>query len=234
VSSVDRCGGDAAAYVLGALEDHELDAFRAHMARCAVCRDEVASLQAVVDALPMTAPPVEVPRALKRRVMEGVRAAPIGAPQTRPRPRRRPLFEMPTLARPALAGAALLAAAVIAFAGIELAGSGSTSARVVQASVAGPARAAAAYVRLQGGRGELVLARMPAAAPGHIYEVWLKRDGEPVQPTSSLFGVTSAGTAAVDVPGNLRNVSQVLVTAEPLGGSSVPTSAPVIVARLTS
>jgi anti-sigma-K factor RskA len=234
VSSVDRCGGDAAAYVLGALEDHELEAFRAHMARCAVCRDEVTSLQAVVDALAMTAPPVQVPRALKRRVMEGVRAEPIGAPQTRPRPRRRPSFEMPTLARPALAGAALLAAAVIAFAGIELAGSGSTSARVVQASVAGRARAAAAYVRLQGGRGELVLARMPAAPPGHIYEVWLKRDGEPVRPTSSLFGVTSAGTAAVDVPGNLRNVSQVLVTAEPLGGSSVPTSAPVIVARLTS
>jgi anti-sigma-K factor RskA len=234
VSSVDRCDGDAAAYVLGALEEHELDAFRAHMARCAVCRDEVTSLQGVVDALPMAAPPVQIPRALKRRVMERVQAEPMGGPQTRRRPRRRPSFGLPTLARPALAGAALLAVAVIAFAGIELAGSGSTSARVVQASVAGPARAATAYVRLQGGRGELVLARMPAAPPGHIYEVWLKRDGESVRPTSSLFGVTSAGTAAVDVPGNLRNVNQVLVTAEPLGGSSMPTSAPVIVARLAS
>jgi anti-sigma-K factor RskA len=234
VSSADRCGADAAAYVLGALEDHELDTFRAHMAQCAVCRDEVASLHGVVDSLPLTAPPVQVSRALKRRVMDGVRAEPMGAREARRQPRWRPSFEMPSLGRPALAGGALLAAAVLAFAGIELAGGGSTSTRVIQASVAGPAREAAAYVRLQGGRGELVLAHMPAAPPGHIYEVWLKRDGETVRPTSSLFGVTSAGTAAVDVPGNLRNVNQVLVTAEPLGGSSVPTSAPVIVARLTS
>ncbi len=231
MSSADRCGGDAAAFVLGALEDRELDAFRTHLAQCADCRAEVASLQGVVDALPMSAPPVPVPRALKRRVMDGVRAEPMGAPETRRRPRSRPSF---ALSRPALTGGAVLAAAVIAVAGIELAGSGSTSARLVQASVAGPAREAAAYVRLQGSRGELVLARMPPAPPGHIYEVWLKRGGEPVQPTSSLFGVTSAGTAAVDVPGNLRNVDQVLVTAEPLGGSSVPTSTPVIVARLTS
>ena len=234
MSSADQCAGDAAAYVLGALEDHELDAFRAHMAHCVVCRDEVASLQGVVDSLPLTAPPVEVPRALKRRVMDAVRAEPMGAPQARRVPRWLPSLELPSLPRAALAAGALLAAAVLAVAGIELAGAGSTSTRVIQASVTGPAREAAAYVRLQGSRGELVLAHMPAAPPGHIYEVWLKRDGESVRPTSSLFGVTSAGTAAVDVPGNLRNVNQVLVTAEPLGGSSVPTSAPVIVARLTS
>ena len=51
------CGGDAAAYVLGALEPLEVDAFRAHLAGCIVCRDEVAALQQVADALPMAAPP---------------------------------------------------------------------------------------------------------------------------------------------------------------------------------
>jgi anti-sigma-K factor RskA len=228
------CGADAAAYVLGALEDREAELFRHHMADCVVCRDEVATLQAVADALPLAAPPVGVPRDLKRSVMTAVRAEPRGAPARSRQRDWRSSLTRPAWARPALAGGAVLAAACLAFVGIEIAGSGSTSPRVVQASVAGPAQSAAAFVRLQDGRGELVLARMPAAPSGRIYEVWLKRDGHAVRPTSALFNVTSAGTAAVDVPGNLRNVDQVLVTAEPLGGSSVPTSTPVIVARLTS
>jgi len=43
---------DAAAYVLGALEDAELASFREHMEGCAPCRAEVANLQVVVDELP--------------------------------------------------------------------------------------------------------------------------------------------------------------------------------------
>jgi Anti-sigma-K factor rskA/Putative zinc-finger len=39
MSETPECGGDAAAYVLGALEPHEVEAFRAHMQECAVCRD---------------------------------------------------------------------------------------------------------------------------------------------------------------------------------------------------
>ncbi len=70
------CGMDAAAYVLGALEGDELEAFRAHMAACVVCRDEVGAFQEVVDTLPLLAPPQPVPRGLKRRVMAEVRAAP--------------------------------------------------------------------------------------------------------------------------------------------------------------
>jgi hypothetical protein len=36
------------------------------------------------------------------------------------------------------------------------------------------------------------------------------------------------------VPGDLKGVSEVLVTPEPLGGSSVPTHAPVIIAQIPS
>jgi hypothetical protein len=45
--------------------------------------------------------------------------------------------------------------------------------------------------------------------------------------------VTAAGAGSADVPGDLHGVSQVMVTTEPAGGSAVPTSAPLIVARLT-
>jgi len=37
----------------------------------------------------------------------------------------------------------------------------------------------------------------------------------------------------VGVPGSLNGVKVVMVTTEPLGGSKVPTSSPVIVARLS-
>jgi anti-sigma factor RsiW len=63
------CGADAAAYVLGALDHEEAEAFRVHLASCAVCRDEVSAFQAVADALPLLAPPQPIPRSLKRHVM---------------------------------------------------------------------------------------------------------------------------------------------------------------------
>ncbi|MDQ6810286.1 MAG: hypothetical protein M3Z95_00110, partial [Actinomycetota bacterium] len=63
--------------------------------------------------------------------------------------------------------------------------------------------------------------------------VWLKRSGRPPTPTTALFDVTAAGAAAVDVPGDLHGVGEVLVTPEPRRGSRAPTHAPVIVARLS-
>jgi len=51
------------------------------------------------------------------------------------------------------------------------------------------------------------------------------RDAAPA-PTNALFGVTRAGSASVSIPGDLHGVTEVLVTHEPVGGSSAPTSAP--------
>lgn len=63
---------------------------------------------------------------------------------------------------------------------------------------------------------------------GEVYELWLDRPGAPPRPTDALFAVTRAGSADVQIPGSLRGVRSVLVTAEPLGGSSSPTSAPIL------
>ena len=60
------CGHDAAAYVLGALEPHEVEPFRRHLRGCVVCRDEVAALGEVVAALPMAAPQLAVDPALRQ------------------------------------------------------------------------------------------------------------------------------------------------------------------------
>jgi hypothetical protein len=50
-------------------------------------------------------------------------------------------------------------------------------------------------------------------------------------PTRALFGVDAHGDADVQIQhGRLKGIEQVLVTAEPDGGSRAPTSDPVIAA----
>jgi len=221
------CGLDAAAYALGALEPEEAEAFRRHLETCVVCRDELVALQAVTDSLPMAAPQLGAPRSLKRKLMRTVRAE---GRERAARHRRRVALRSSGVGRPAVALTALAVTIVIAGAMIELIPGRSEPNRVVQASVSGSS--AMVTLRVTGNRGELTLERMPQPPPGRIYEVWLKRKDQPPTPTSTLFSVTSRGAATVDVPGNLTGVSQVLVTPEPLGGSSVPTHAPVINAQV--
>jgi Anti-sigma-K factor rskA len=95
--------------------------------------------------------------------------------------------------------------------------------RAARASLLGSARHA-----------ELVVSNMPEPPIGEIYELWLIRSGDvPAQPTDALFTVTSAGDGSVAVPGDVRGVREVMVTSEPLGGSSSPTSAAVLRVRVS-
>lgn len=226
------CGTDAAAYVLGALERDEAEAFRAHLASCAVCRDEVNAFQAVADALPLVAPPQPVPRSLKRHVMAAVRAEPRegrASSAGRRRPRLPPMM-LTTSPRLGLAAAIVLLAVVVTIGAFQL-GSGGSTTRVISASVTW--RPGSAVLRVAGGHGELIVNGMPAAPANKVYEVWLERGPHALSPTTALFNVTSSGSAAVDVPGDLQGVAAVLVTPEPLGGSAQPTHPPVVTARLS-
>jgi anti-sigma-K factor RskA len=207
------CGLDAAPYLLGALEPDEAQAFVRHLDGCAVCRDEVAALAPVLEALPSGAPPRPVPRALRRRVRRAVRAEP------KRRARHRPMA-------PRTGWLALgLAVAAAAFVLVQL-GSGRSPVRVIPASVGH------AELRAAGGHGELVVDRLPALPANRTYELWLVgRRGQRVP--STLFGVTARGTADLGVPGDLREITRLLVTVEPRAGSLVPTTPAVIQLPLT-
>jgi hypothetical protein len=79
----------------------------------------------------------------------------------------------------------------------------------------------------------LRVAGMRPPPAGRVYQVWLMRPGRNApEPTNVLFSVRSNGSATVAVPTGPRPPREVLVTAEPAGGSSAPTSKPVIAARL--
>ncbi|MBV9466579.1 MAG: anti-sigma factor [Solirubrobacterales bacterium] len=229
VSETRECGGDAAAYVLGALDPGEAEQFRRHLDSCAICRDEVASLRPVVDVLAIAVPQEHVPSGLRRRVMRDVRAEARATPHARLN--RRNSRSVGRLAlRPVLA-VGMLATAALAVLGLQLADRGSSSERVVQASVA--ARAASAQLRLSGAHAELIVNHLPPPPVGRIYELWTQRPHQQPVPTRTLFSVSSSGAADVGVPGSVRGVGVIMVTSEPAGGSPRPTGAPVVVARLT-
>ena len=220
-----ECGGDAAPYVLGALEPMEEEAFRRHVAGCAICRDEVDVLAGVVQALPMAAPQHRAPRGLRHRVMKAIRR------QSHIRQQKLGRLELriaPRAAVGVLGAVALAAAATIV---IVAPGSRTPVVRVIQANVSGSA--GSAELRISSGRGELIVHRLSPPPPGHVYEVWLREPHRPPAPASVLFGVNSRGAADVGLPESLRGVTEVMVTSEPDGGSLVPTHSPVIVAQLT-
>jgi anti-sigma-K factor RskA len=219
------CGGDAAAYVLGALEPHEAETFRLHLAECAICRDEVEALGGVVQALPMATAQYRAPRSLRRRVFREVRREPRLTLSPRP-DRRRLMFVGRAGFASALAACSVAAAAVVT--GVELSSGGAGS--VIAARVAGIA--GSAQLRVKDGRAELVVRHLTPPGHGHVYEVWLKSGSSAPVPASVLFGVNSDGNADVGLPKNLHGVSAVLVTSEPLGGTKAPTQSPVIVARV--
>ncbi len=74
---------------------------------------------------------------------------------------------------------------------------------------------------------------LPQPDPGKVYMVWIQRPGHAPEPTSALFTPRRDGSATASVTGDLDGVETVLVNTEPLGGSTTPTSQPVLVADLS-
>jgi anti-sigma-K factor RskA len=238
---------DAGAWVLGALPPDEQEGFAAHLETCDICRREVAELQMVADTLPLAAPQVAPPPELKNRIMSAVRAeaavleaagpeadvapvrTPVPAPDRPPREKKKRRWSIALRPIPAAFAAAVLIALGVT-GGVLLSDNGS-SRTTVQAQVVAPASPGArASLTVADDRGTLKVDQFPEPPSGRVYQVWLKRPGRPPDPTTALFRVRD-GRATVDVPGSMKGVDQVLVTAEPDGGSPAPTRDPVIIAQ---
>ena len=227
------------AYLLGALEDGEREAFEAHLSGCVVCREEVDRLAPAAAALPRSVEPVRPPAGLKVALMETVERE---ARERRPAPERRALGErlrslLPTLggARPALVWVSacfvLLAGGLAGFAVSGLLqdeGGRTLAADVNQERMP---RAGGSLKVFDSGDGAILrMRRVPRPPSGQVYQAWVMRDGDVVpQPT---FEVSRDGTASAPITEDLEDADAVLVTREARGGAGAPSERPVVSVKL--
>jgi anti-sigma-K factor RskA len=235
----ERLHDEAAAWVLGALDNTEAAEFVRRMEASPAVRKEVADLQEAADALPFSVVPVGPPPELRDRIMAVVESEAellhaTGARADRPYRPRTPWWRSLLRPLPVAATACVLLLAGLA-AGLLIGGGGSESARTVAAQVTGGGTAnATAQVEIDADHAELVVDGMRSPGAGHVYQVWYVRDGQsdPV-PAGALFDVDSSGQGAAALPGGVDDVASVLVSVEPAGGSQKPTTQPVIAANLS-
>ncbi len=238
--TIDTCPqiDDAGSYVLRAMPDGEWERYSAHVAGCQVCAGKVAELDFISDALLSAAPQLTAPPEIRDRVMSVVRAeselllaaGPMADRPVQRAPARR--FSLPSMR---LWPATVLAAGLLGLGiggGALIVGAEEDTARPRTVACASAPSGASCQVRVSAGSTKLVVAGLQTPPEGRIYQIWLDRDnGTAPEPTEALFSVRK-GRATVNVPGDLTDVKQVLVTDEPVGGSEVPTRQPVIAAPM--
>lgn len=231
---------DVSAYALHALDDAEAREYAQHLASCAHCSQELARLQVVIDTLPLAAPQLAAPEALKSRIMSVVNAesqllraaGPEADRVVAPRPRRRLSLPSFSVLRPAWAGALACLVLAVGVVGGVLASGGSSgpTSRTVPAYAKGTATA---HLELTGDRAALALTDLPTLPAGRVYQVWLDKGDGQLRPSRTLFNVRPDGRARVAIDESVKGVKKILVTAEPSGGSLAPSPAgPVITAAL--
>jgi anti-sigma factor RsiW len=217
------------AYALDAVNDMERAEFERHVAGCPQCQDEVHGFRETAARLP-EASSAQPPTELRTRILasaQGVRPLPPIA--TVERPRRR---------IPALAAAA---AVVIALgAGVTATVWRPWQPDTVQLSLADQVRAATDAqtwtARLpDGGKMTVIRSKSVGAAiwtstgvgpapQGHVYELWLQRPDESLAPA----GLMSSGDGELVLRGDTTKAIGAGLTVEPAGGSSAPTTKPVV------
>jgi anti-sigma-K factor RskA len=228
----DRWPDEIAAYVLGALDPEEAREAERHLETCQRCQAGLRWATPAVNALPEAVEQVEPPTSLRTRLMNETK---------RDAAARRPGFgarltewlrgsgSRPLVLRPAF-GLLVVALAVVAVAGYEvgtndLGGGGSTGNGQVATFEAGKAPGVVARVIRDESGGTLKLANVRPLQYNRVLEAWVQR-GEKVMPVRALFAPDGEGKATTMLP-DMKDVSAVMVTVEPRGGSDEPTSTPI-------
>ncbi len=230
-----RHEGNAAAYLLGALPDLEVQAFERHVMGCAACRDEIELLRPAVEALPRSVPQLEPPARLKRSLMREIRSD-LAPARSRPLAKFRERFGGLALSvRPTLAWASaavlVVAGTALGFGAAQFTGSGDPT--ILTASVdEDRATLGSASLTVPGGgeQGAVLsvhgMPTLPSGRSSEVYQLWLERAGEVIP--GATFSVGSDGSGYGTIDRSLEAVDRVMVTREAPGGARVPSETPII------
>jgi anti-sigma-K factor RskA len=225
------------AYAVDALDDDERAAFERHLAGCAECRAEVASLREAAGQLAETTA-TEPPAELRDRVLAGISTVRPLPPVVEPLAAHRRARRARRVRLAALAAAAAVVAAVGVGGAVLHPWSDDTSQvtpSAVDAVLAAPdARTskldfdngASATVTHSDSLGEAVLQtrRMPPPPPGKVYQLWLDQPGVGMVPAGLMKQVPDQ---TVLLEGDAATATAAGITVEPPGGSTSPTSDPI-------
>jgi anti-sigma-K factor RskA len=225
------------AYALGALSEEERQEVEDYLMTHPELRAEVDDLRSVANLMALAPQEYEPSPKLRRDLMNRISSSPDATPAADPSPRQSGLWRV--FGPGGLAAAAVLALVTIGMfawnASLqeenqtlqgELQGQqtyaleGTGAAQEVQGEV----------VRLGDERAVLVAEDLPSLSEGETYETWILR--EDVPEPAGLFEPDDAGVAAAPIEGSIEGADAVAVTVEPSGGSSSPTSDPLMTANV--
>jgi anti-sigma factor RsiW len=229
---------EVAAYAIGALDPGQVEELERHLADCKRCQEELRWLSPAVRALPEAVERQAPPPQLKQRLMAEVRAdAAAEARRARSEERRERAESRPGLGEwlrglhlggltwKPLTGLALVILVIAGGIGYAVGTDGSSSTSHTTKVEPG-ANGIAAKVVTEGNRGELHLTGVKQLPKGRVLEAWVERAGV-VEPVPALFAPDHAGRASTTIE-DMKNVTAVLVTREPEGGSKKPTTEPFV------
>jgi anti-sigma-K factor RskA len=240
------------AYALDALDDDERARFEAHLADCAGCREEVASLGEAAALLGTE--PVEPPAAVRDAVLSGIRSIRPLPPIT-PEPAAEPVDDLAARRTrrslvQRIAGTPLIAAAAV----VLLLAVGTAWLRPwTEDPTPEPPTAVEQVLRAadatrvdkefpDGSRATVVLSRslggaviqtedMAPAPQGKVYELWLQRPDGAMVPAGLM---PDDPDAELRLEGDATHAKAVGITIEPDGGSELPTTTPIAVLDLAT
>jgi hypothetical protein len=212
MSDHDRHRDDVGAYLLGALNDLERQAFERHLRGCPDCQEELDRLRPAAEALPASVVQHDPPPGLKQRLMAEVEdGSNVVALPRRHAPRR------------LLAVAAVLLIGLVAGFGIAQLGGDDT--RTVPATVAKAMPNAGGDLEIRGDRATLRLHDMPELGGTRVYQVWVQH-GNRLVPTRT-FEVGRSGIGNVELR-DVKGARGVFVTREARAGARVPSENPIV------
>jgi anti-sigma-K factor RskA len=239
--------GLSGVYALDALTGLELDQFEHHLHRCPPCENEVRGFRETATRLAQ-AVAANPPAALRERVLAAASVTRQLSPDVHetPRARMRPAGG-PWLPRLAVAVAAAAVAAAVALGVVQSSTQHQLSQaqaenRSVAAVLAAPDARLAVRRTTVGGLATVVASQsrhaliistagLPVLSGGKVYELWFLADHTARR--AGLLPPPAVGRTAPLLASGLQPGDSVALTVEPAGGTSQPTTTPIVAVPLS-
>ncbi len=219
------------AYALGCLDDDEAVLVSEHIAACEKCHGQFLEYRSTVDAMAYGSPGVCPPDSLKQKLMQRIQSTANKPSVLKPAIKHRNLKSLWQSLSPAWAFAGL--ALIVSLTVVNLLQWHHTqklqkeiAVELLILKMKGTPKAPkgdGTFIISQNRRkGVLVASDLPIPEENQLYQLWMKKNGQPV--SGGVFSVTPTGYAVVEIQSreSLSNFQSFEITLEPKGGSPTP------------